>query len=69
MGAEIEIITGEARLRPGNSEVERLWAYIPKNYSVGNRVMVDVRDSIAAWLRLLNGSQNPTIFAVKFRYL
>jgi len=26
MGAEIEIITDEARLRPENSEVERLWA-------------------------------------------
>lgn len=25
MGAEIEIVTEEARLRPGNSEVERLW--------------------------------------------
>jgi nucleoside-diphosphate-sugar epimerase len=26
MGAEIEIITDEARFRPANSEVERLWA-------------------------------------------
>lgn len=26
MNTEIEIITDEARLRPGNSEVERLWA-------------------------------------------
>ena len=26
MNAEIEIITDEARLRPENSEVERLWA-------------------------------------------
>lgn len=26
MNAEIEIVTDEARLRPGNSEVERLWA-------------------------------------------
>lgn len=26
MGAEIEIITDEQRLRPGKSEVERLWA-------------------------------------------
>ncbi len=26
MDAEIEIVTDEARLRPGNSEVERLWA-------------------------------------------
>ena len=26
MNVEIEIITDEARLRPGNSEVERLWA-------------------------------------------
>ena len=26
MGTEIEIITDERRLRPGKSEVERLWA-------------------------------------------
>ena len=32
MGAEIEIVTDEARLRPANSEVERLWADNSKAY-------------------------------------
>lgn len=32
MGAEIEVVTDEARLRPENSEVERLWADNAKAY-------------------------------------
>lgn len=34
MNTEIEIITEEARLRPGNSEVERLWADNTKAYEI-----------------------------------
>lgn len=58
MNCKIEIITDEARLRPENSEVERLWAENSKakHSLVGNQIMAVVTALSVALPKQLSGS-------------
>ena len=71
MDAEIEIVTDEARLRPENTEVERLWADNAKARELfGWQPGYGGRDgSSAAWPKPSTGSRNPRTCAATRRNL